>query len=96
MNRKLTSLERNQRLDANLNLGKQGLDVGGQGENGLELSVREQVGIDDKAVEERDAVLDEDAEVNLEIDDGLDQGLDVDVNLGGKLGYMVVSSGLQL
>jgi hypothetical protein len=83
---KLTGLEDDEGLEADLDLGNQGLDADNEREDELEVGLNEGVGVDDEAVELGDAV-EEDLEVGLEVDDDLEQGLGVDLGASNDGGW---------
>lgn len=83
----LTSLEHDECLEADLDLGDQGLDADNEVEDDLEVGLNEDIGVEGQAVEGGLAVL-ECLEVNLEVDEDLEEslGIDVDVHVGNDGG----------
>lgn len=81
----LTSLESQQRLEADLDIGEQSLDVGAEGKDDVDIDTDEGLDVQDKLVEV-DSGIEEDLQVHLEVDENLDEGLDINVGLGNDIG----------
>jgi hypothetical protein len=84
--RGLTSVEDNEGLEADLDLGDQGLDADDEVEDDLEVGGDEHVDVEGQAVEGRDAV-DEGLQVDLEDNEEVDEGLSIDVGAGNDGGW---------
>lgn len=86
---RLTSIEDNEGLEADLDLGDEGLDADEEVKDDLEVGLHEDTGVNDETVKLRSAAL-EDVEVNLKLGDDLDEGLGVDVGLGHNGSWQVL------
>ena len=78
-------MERNEALEADLDLGDQGLDADDKVEDDLELGGDEDIDVEGQAVERGDAVdevLQVDLEDDEEVEEGLGLGIDVEVDVG--------------
>lgn len=83
----LTSLEGHETPDAGLDLDEQGIDIGNQSKHSLDFSGHEGVSAEVQTIDDRDNILDQDAEVNLELDNGIGKSLDINVGVGAEVGY---------
>lgn len=83
-----TGLEDHQRLEADLDLGQQGLDADNKVEHDLELGGDEHVNVKSETVEGGHAVL-KDLEVGLEVYEDLKKrvSVDVDVDVGNDVSW---------